>query len=164
MTNDNPRSEDPDAIIEEDLEGIEDKNIVHVDVNRRNAIAQALKDQSGDDVVVILGKGDETYQIIYDKKFPFDDRNSEEIWNLLRGLYMSVDRIKIKNYCSKDKAKIFHFVKSSNRRFNLADMPTSAKEISKGDLIKFVFRNPNFKPENVYEAWRGKRTFRDYVS
>ncbi|MCD6219135.1 hypothetical protein J7K43_01975 [Candidatus Calescamantes bacterium] len=69
---------------------------------------------------------------------------------------MSVDRIEIKNYCSKDKAKIFHFVKSSNRRFNLADMPTSAKEISKGNLIKFVFRNPNFKPEkNVYEAWRG---------
>ncbi len=74
LTSDNPRTEDPDAIIQEVLEGIEDKNIVHVDVNRRRAIEQALKDQSGDDVVVILGKGDETFQIIYDKKFPFDDR------------------------------------------------------------------------------------------
>ncbi len=74
LTSDNPRTEDPDAIIAEVLEGIEDKNIVHVDVNRRAAIEQALKDQSGDDVVVILGKGDETVQVIYDQKFPFDDR------------------------------------------------------------------------------------------
>jgi UDP-N-acetylmuramoyl-L-alanyl-D-glutamate--2,6-diaminopimelate ligase len=34
----------------------------------------ALDDQEGDEVVVILGKGDEAYQIIYDEKFPFDDR------------------------------------------------------------------------------------------
>ena len=34
----------------------------------------ALDDQEGEEVVVILGKGDETYQIIYDEKFPFDDR------------------------------------------------------------------------------------------
>ena len=34
----------------------------------------AIDDQEGDEVVVILGKGDESHQIIYDKKFPFDDR------------------------------------------------------------------------------------------
>ncbi|MDP2192951.1 MAG: UDP-N-acetylmuramoyl-L-alanyl-D-glutamate--2,6-diaminopimelate ligase, partial [Alphaproteobacteria bacterium] len=34
----------------------------------------ALSDQNGDEVVLILGKGDETMQIIYDKQFPFDDR------------------------------------------------------------------------------------------
>jgi UDP-N-acetylmuramoyl-L-alanyl-D-glutamate--2,6-diaminopimelate ligase len=74
LTSDNPRSEDPDAIIEEILAGIEDKSIVHVDVNRREAITKALQDQKEGEVVVILGKGDETYQIVYDKKFPFDDR------------------------------------------------------------------------------------------
>ncbi|MEA2111709.1 MAG: UDP-N-acetylmuramoyl-L-alanyl-D-glutamate--2,6-diaminopimelate ligase [Campylobacterota bacterium] len=74
LTSDNPRTEDPDTIIKDVLAGIEDKNIVHVDVNRRAAIEQALRDQSGDDVVVVLGKGDETVQIIYDQKFPFDDR------------------------------------------------------------------------------------------
>jgi len=52
------------------LAGIEDKTNVHVDVNRRNAIAQALSDRSGDEVVLILGKGDETTQTIYDKQFP----------------------------------------------------------------------------------------------
>jgi UDP-N-acetylmuramoyl-L-alanyl-D-glutamate--2,6-diaminopimelate ligase len=56
------------------LAGIEDKSNVHVDVNRRNAIAQALQDRSGDEVILILGKGDETSQIIYDQHLPFDDR------------------------------------------------------------------------------------------
>lgn len=74
VTSDNPRFEDPDAIIEDILAGIEDRSNVYVDVNRRNAIAQALKERSGDEVVLILGKGDETSQIIYDQHLPFDDR------------------------------------------------------------------------------------------
>lgn len=74
VTSDNPRFEDPDAIIEDILAGIEDQSNVYVDVNRRNAIAQALRDRSGDEAVLILGKGDETTQIIYDRHFPFDDR------------------------------------------------------------------------------------------
>ena len=74
VTSDNPRFEDPDAIIEDILAGIEERGNVYVDVNRRNAIAQALKDRSGDEVVLILGKGDETSQIIYDQHLPFDDR------------------------------------------------------------------------------------------
>ena len=75
VTSDNPRFEDPDTIIEDILAGIEDKSNVYVDVNRRSAIAQALKDRSGDEVVLILGKGDETSQIIYDQHLPFDDRS-----------------------------------------------------------------------------------------
>ena len=74
VTSDNPRTEDPDAIIEDILKGIDEQSDVFVDVNRRNAIAKALDDQSGDEIVLILGKGDETYQIIYDQKLPFDDR------------------------------------------------------------------------------------------
>jgi UDP-N-acetylmuramoyl-L-alanyl-D-glutamate--2,6-diaminopimelate ligase len=74
VTSDNPRFEDPDAIIDDILSGIEDKTNVFVDVNRRNAIKQALSDRTGDEVVLILGKGDETSQIIYDQHLPFDDR------------------------------------------------------------------------------------------
>jgi len=74
VTSDNPRFEDPDTIIEEILSGIDDKTKVVVDVNRRNAISQALHDRAGDEVVLILGKGDETSQIIYDQYLPFDDR------------------------------------------------------------------------------------------
>ncbi len=75
ITSDNPRTEDPDAIVAQILEGIEDQSIVHVDVNRRAAIAKALEEQQEGEVVVILGKGDETHQIIYDQKLPFDDRD-----------------------------------------------------------------------------------------
>lgn len=74
ITSDNPRTEDPDEIIKDILEGIEDKTDVHVEVNRKKAIEMALNDQKDDEVVVVLGKGDEAYQIIYDKKLPFDDR------------------------------------------------------------------------------------------
>lgn len=74
ITSDNPRTEDPDAIIKDILEGIEDKTDVAVEVNRKKAIEMALKDQKDDEVVVVLGKGDEAYQIIYDQKLPFDDR------------------------------------------------------------------------------------------
>jgi len=74
ITSDNPRHEDPELIIKDILEGIEDKTDVIVELNRKKAIQMALDEQEGEDVVVILGKGDEAYQIIYDEKFPFDDR------------------------------------------------------------------------------------------
>jgi UDP-N-acetylmuramoyl-L-alanyl-D-glutamate--2,6-diaminopimelate ligase len=74
VTSDNPRTEDPDVIIQEIVDGIQEKGKVVINPNRKEAIAQALKDQEGDEVILILGKGDETYQIIYDQKFPFDDR------------------------------------------------------------------------------------------
>jgi UDP-N-acetylmuramoyl-L-alanyl-D-glutamate--2,6-diaminopimelate ligase len=74
VTSDNPRFEDPDVIVQDILSGIEDQSNVTVELNRKKAIELALEVQEGDEVVVILGKGDETYQIIYDQKLPFDDR------------------------------------------------------------------------------------------
>jgi UDP-N-acetylmuramoyl-L-alanyl-D-glutamate--2,6-diaminopimelate ligase len=74
ITSDNPRNEEPQDIVNDILEGIEDKSIVSVELNRKKAIEMALRDQKEDEVVVILGKGDEAYQIIYDQMLPFDDR------------------------------------------------------------------------------------------
>ena len=74
ITSDNPRNEDPQLIVEDILEGIEDKSNIIVELNRKKAIEMALDDQEENEVVVILGKGDESYQIIYDEKIPFDDR------------------------------------------------------------------------------------------
>jgi len=74
VTSDNPRSEDPDAIIADILGGMEHPENAFVEPNRRAAIATALHDRTGDEVVVVLGKGDEQYQIIYDQHLPFDDR------------------------------------------------------------------------------------------
>jgi len=83
ITSDNPRHEDPDAIVADILEGITDKSNVVVELNRKRAIEMALESQEADEVVVILGKGDENYQIIYDEKLPFDDREVvRELLNL----------------------------------------------------------------------------------
>ena len=76
ITSDNPRFENPDSIVEDILSGIEDKSNVIVELNRKKAIEMALDEQEENEVVVILGKGDENYQIIYDEKLPFDDREA----------------------------------------------------------------------------------------
>jgi UDP-N-acetylmuramoyl-L-alanyl-D-glutamate--2,6-diaminopimelate ligase len=75
VTSDNPRFEDPDMIIEDILAGIQDKSNVIVEINRKEAIKKALQLYKKDTVILILGKGDEEYQIIYDKKLPFKDYN-----------------------------------------------------------------------------------------
>ena len=74
ITSDNPRHEDPQTIADNILSGIEDRTNVIIELNRKKAIQMALDDQADEEVVVILGKGDEVEQIIYDEKFPFDDR------------------------------------------------------------------------------------------
>jgi len=74
ITSDNPRHEDPEAIADDILSGIEDKINITIELNRKKAIEMALDAQGEEEVVVILGKGDEDTQIIYDEKFPFDDR------------------------------------------------------------------------------------------
>jgi UDP-N-acetylmuramoyl-L-alanyl-D-glutamate--2,6-diaminopimelate ligase len=74
VTSDNPRSEDPDAIIAEILAGIEDRSGVEVDADRRAAIARAIELAGPGDVVLIAGKGHEQGQeFAGGRKEPFDD-------------------------------------------------------------------------------------------
>jgi UDP-N-acetylmuramoyl-L-alanyl-D-glutamate--2,6-diaminopimelate ligase len=78
VTSDNPRSEDPDAIIDEILAGIDggvEADGVLVEPDRRAAIRLALERAGGGDVVVIAGKGHEQGQELEGgRKIPFDDR------------------------------------------------------------------------------------------
>jgi UDP-N-acetylmuramoyl-L-alanyl-D-glutamate--2,6-diaminopimelate ligase len=75
VTSDNPRSEDPEAIVAEILAGIDDRGGVEVEVDRRAAIALALSRAEPGDTVVIAGKGHEQGQEFEDgRKLPFDDR------------------------------------------------------------------------------------------
>jgi UDP-N-acetylmuramoyl-L-alanyl-D-glutamate--2,6-diaminopimelate ligase len=76
LTSDNPRSEDPEAIIEDIRAGIPSgaRVTVAVEPDRRRAIGQALAEAGPGDVVVIAGKGHETTQTIGDTVRPFDDR------------------------------------------------------------------------------------------
>ncbi len=76
ITADNPRFEDPDLICEDILKGIEKQENVTVELNRKEAIKIALEKSKNykNPVVLVLGKGDEEYQIIYDKKLPQNDK------------------------------------------------------------------------------------------
>jgi UDP-N-acetylmuramyl-tripeptide synthetase len=77
VTSDNPRSEPPEAIVDEILAGMGNggrKAERHVRLDRREAIALALEMAGPGDAVVIAGKGHETYQVLRDRTIPFDDR------------------------------------------------------------------------------------------
>jgi UDP-N-acetylmuramoyl-L-alanyl-D-glutamate--2,6-diaminopimelate ligase len=75
VTSDNPRSEDPDAIIAEVVGGVENGAEVEVEPDRRAAIARALGRAQPGDTVVIAGKGHEQGQELeHGRKVPFDDR------------------------------------------------------------------------------------------
>jgi UDP-N-acetylmuramoyl-L-alanyl-D-glutamate--2,6-diaminopimelate ligase len=73
VTSDNPRTEDPDAIIADVLPGLGDAPH-RVEVDRRKAIEFALRDARPGDLVVIAGKGHEDYQVIGSETIHFDDR------------------------------------------------------------------------------------------
>jgi UDP-N-acetylmuramoyl-L-alanyl-D-glutamate--2,6-diaminopimelate ligase len=74
VTSDNPRSEDPGAIVEEILSGIADRSDTEAIVDRRAAIERAVELAAPGDVLVIAGKGHEQGQEFEDgRKLPFDD-------------------------------------------------------------------------------------------
>lgn len=75
VTSDNPRSENPQEIILDILSGMQkDYTIRSINPIREQAIEQAVKEQEEDEILFVLGKGDETYQIIGHQKIHFDDR------------------------------------------------------------------------------------------
>jgi UDP-N-acetylmuramyl-tripeptide synthetase len=77
VTSDNPRSEPPEAILDEikrGMNGGKPGRERHFILDRREAIARALELAGAGDVVVIAGKGHETYQVLRDRQIPFDDR------------------------------------------------------------------------------------------
>src|ERR1039457_1294690 len=75
LTSDNPRSEDPLAIMNDALVGIRRTDVAHVvEPDRAAAIARALKEAREGDIVILAGKGHEPYQVLNDRTIPFDDR------------------------------------------------------------------------------------------
>jgi UDP-N-acetylmuramoyl-L-alanyl-D-glutamate--2,6-diaminopimelate ligase len=75
ITSDNPRTENPEAIVKEIEEGIKKTNGKYITItDRREAIGYALDMAKPNDVIILAGKGQETYQIIGREKFDFDER------------------------------------------------------------------------------------------
>ena len=73
FTSDNPRYEDPNKILE-DITKYLDKNNYEIETNREKAIKRGIQLLGNNDILMVLGKGHEDYQIIGDKKYPFDDK------------------------------------------------------------------------------------------
>ena len=74
ITSDNPRSEKPEAIIDEIAAQLDGKEGVVKIVDRKEAIKRAIDELNNDEVLLILGKGDESYIELNGEKIPFDDR------------------------------------------------------------------------------------------
>jgi UDP-N-acetylmuramoyl-L-alanyl-D-glutamate--2,6-diaminopimelate ligase len=80
VTSDNPRTENPNAIIAEILTGVpsEARARVEVEADRARAIEFAVSTAREGDIILIAGKGHEDYQIIGTEKRQFDDRREAE--------------------------------------------------------------------------------------
>ncbi len=85
VTSDNPRTEDPDAIIDAILEGTgEGAEVVRI-TDRREAIARALGLAGSEDVVLLAGKGHESYQVLGTETVGFDEREIVAAWTEEKG-------------------------------------------------------------------------------
>lgn len=86
FTSDNPRTEDPDEILHQILAGIGDSETPYVVIeNRRAAIRYSLEQARTDDIIVLAGKGHETYQEIGREKIHLDEREEVAQWLAERG-------------------------------------------------------------------------------
>ncbi|MBV9305135.1 MAG: UDP-N-acetylmuramoyl-L-alanyl-D-glutamate--2,6-diaminopimelate ligase [Acidobacteriaceae bacterium] len=75
LTSDNPRSEDPLAIMNDALVGLQRSGTPYLtEPDRERAIRAAIESAEGGDIVILAGKGHETYQVLKDGPIPFDDR------------------------------------------------------------------------------------------
>lgn len=79
VTSDNPRTEDPDAIIDQIMAGLDRDDAVRI-TDRRAAIERALEMAEPDDVVLLAGKGHETYQVLGTETIAFDERRIVAAW------------------------------------------------------------------------------------
>ena len=75
VTSDNPRFEKPELIISQILLGLSHRSCVQVQADRAVAIREVLAQAAPEDVVLVAGKGHETYQEVAGVKHPFSDQN-----------------------------------------------------------------------------------------
>jgi UDP-N-acetylmuramoyl-L-alanyl-D-glutamate--2,6-diaminopimelate ligase len=80
VTTGNPRTEDPNQIIDDLLAGFRRPGKVRVELDRRSAIETALAGARSGDIVLIAGKGRQSFQILADRVLPFDDYATAQAW------------------------------------------------------------------------------------
>lgn len=83
LTNDNPRSEDPQQIVSEVLSGMTDRQGVHIELDRTKAIQLSIAAAGANDLILVAGKGHEDYQETAGRREPFSD--IEKVQSALQG-------------------------------------------------------------------------------
>ena len=84
LTSDNPRSENPDDIIEDIRQGLESADKAVIEPSRAQAIRLAIGKARKGDMVLVAGKGHEAFQVVGDLKLPFSDQ--EQVRSALEAL------------------------------------------------------------------------------
>ncbi len=79
ITDDNPRFENPDRIVEDIVSGIENQDDIEIEHDRAIAIAKAFKIATPKDVILIAGKGHESFQDVAGQKYPFSDADQVQM-------------------------------------------------------------------------------------
>jgi UDP-N-acetylmuramoyl-L-alanyl-D-glutamate--2,6-diaminopimelate ligase len=80
LTNDNPRTEEPQVILRDLLSGLDRPAAARVVPDRAEAIAWALSQARPGDCVLVAGKGHESYQVLGTERIPFDDCEVARTW------------------------------------------------------------------------------------
>ena len=142
LTSDNPRSEDPLLIMADALVGLQRTGKPYIaEVDRGIAIRKALEEAREGDVVVLAGKGHETYQILKDGKIDFDDRDvAREV--LAEMGYGSNSRLSI------DDCRLTAFSSSVDNR---------------SKLIAAIGNRQSTSFDHEINSWGGCGTFRNII-
>ena len=148
VTSDNPRSEEPTAIINEILPGIEkvsscdkDKQIF-IEPDREKGIQLAIEKAHANDIVVIAGKGHETYQIFKDKTIQFDDRKIASKF-LMRNSTLDLT--------VQEVAKIINgTIVKENPDITITNISTDTRTLNRGDLY-VPLKGENFDGHDFLE-------------
>ena len=146
LTSDNPRSEDPQAILEDMLAGVKGRTVRTI-ADRREAIAAAVAEAAPEDVILIAGKGHEDYQEIEGVKHPFSDEVEARCAMLARHPGPEV---------KTDLAELV--ANLAGARLVGANVPfthvqTDSRRIGKGGLF-FAIRGEKFDGHDFLEAVR----------
>ncbi len=126
VTDDNPRSESPKKIRKDIIKGLKNSNVIEIG-NRKKAIHSSIKNSSPNEIILIAGKGHETYQDFGSKKIFFSDRKVVKKIKL-KAIKKQENNLKFNSYCIN---KIF----KNKDKYLFDGVSINSKEIKYNDLF-----------------------------
>lgn len=133
VTSDNPRTEDPEAIIDDIVAGFDDKTSYDRISDRRKAIYHGLKIAESGDILVLAGKGHEDYQILGKTHIHFDER--EVVKDGLEEIFPKRETLTLDEICTAVKGKAFGEKYNGETKIFADEISSDSRTIKKGALF-----------------------------